>query len=74
MSILALFYKPLVISSDNILWLVIPLCVSVAVVYKAIRTDNVKKLPVQIVGLVCYMIGGLIVLGTVLWAIHEYWP
>ncbi len=74
MIFLALFYKPIVISWDAVLWLVLPLCVSVAAVYKTIRTENVRKLPLQIVALVGYMVAGLIFLGLAMWAIYEYWP
>ena len=55
------------------LWLVLPLCASVAVVYKAIRVPSIRDLPRAAAGLLLYMAGGLVVLGTALWALHRYW-
>ncbi len=69
-----LFRNPMEISSSCILWLLIPLCVSVAIIYKTVRTDNVRRLHIQIVSLVAYMIAGLVLLGGVLWGSYEYWP
>ena len=56
------------------LWLVIPLCASVAIVYKALRVPDIRQLPRAAGGLLLYMIGGLALLGAALWALHRYWP
>jgi len=69
-----LFVHPYVMPFDMILWLVIPLCISVAIVYKTIRVRDLRQLPVQAGILVIFMIVGLFALGAGLWAIHEYWP
>ncbi len=69
-----LFVHPHVLSFNTILWLVVPLCVSVAVVYKAIRVNSLRELPRQAATLVILMLAGLFALGAGLWAIHEYWP
>ena len=69
-----LFVHPQVLPFDTILWLVLPLCVSVAVVYKAIRVDNLHRLFVEASVLIIFMLGGLLMLGAGLYAIHEYWP
>jgi len=69
-----LFVHPHVLSFNTILWLVVPLCVSVAVVYKTIRVNSLRQLPRQAATLVILMLAGLFALGAGLWAIHEYWP
>ncbi len=70
----AVFYNPTVLSSDSLLWLLVPICASVAIVYKTLRTANLRRLPLQIAWLMTYMLVGLAALGAGLWAIHEYWP
>ncbi len=72
--IATLFYNPMRLSVGTVLWLVIPLCVAVTIVYKTIRTDNLKRLPVQITFLVGYILVGLAVLGVGLYLVQEYWP
>jgi hypothetical protein len=53
------------------LWMLIPLCVSVAVVYKTCRVEHPRELPRELVILVAYMLGGLTVLGVGLWLIQK---
>lgn len=67
-----LFYNPISLSSDNVLWLLIPLCTAVAVVYKTVRTKDLARLWREILALVLYMLGGLTLLAAGLWAIHTY--
>ena len=69
-----LFVHPQVLPFDMILWLVLPLCASVAVIYKTIRVHDLRQLPVQAGFLIILMLAGLLTLGAGLWAIHEYWP
>ena len=52
----------------------IPLCISVAVVYKTIRVKKLRRLPVAVAGLIGYMLVGLVALGAALWATQRYWP
>ena len=72
--IATLFVNPLQIPSSLALWLVIPLCAAVAVVYKAMRVQDVRRLARETVGLFLYMMGGLAVLGAGLWILVKYWP
>ena len=67
MIIATLFVNPIVISSHTALWLLLPLCLSVAVIYKTIRTGNVNRLGIQVAALFGYMVGGLVLLGGMLW-------
>ena len=65
------FYNPISLAADAwTLWLVVPLCASVAIIYKTLRTYNLSRLPLEILGLMGYMIGGLIAMGFVLWIIQ----
>lgn len=64
-----IFTNPILVPGWLTLWLLIPLIVVVAVVYKTIRTENVKKLPVEIIKLTIYMLGGLALLGFAVWLI-----
>ncbi|HUT61120.1 MAG TPA: hypothetical protein VNA25_25005 [Phycisphaerae bacterium] len=68
------FYNPMPMSSATVLWLVLPLCASVAMVYKTVRTKDVRRLPWEVLWLFVYMVVGLIVLGVGLWLLMKYWP
>ena len=70
----ALFYNPMNLTFHGLLYLLVPLCLSVAVVYKTIRVKHLRRLPVAIAGLIGYMLVGLLALGAGLWAIQRYWP
>ena len=70
-----LFYNPMSLNPGNgILWLLLPLCASVAIIYKTIRTTNLKRLPLEILALMGYMVVGLAALGFGLWMIHSFFP
>ena len=69
-----LFTHPMILPFHTILWLVLPLCASVAVVYKTIRVNNIRRMPMEAGVLLVYMAVGLGVLGVALWAVHAYWP
>lgn len=69
-----LLYNPMQMSSATVLWLVFPLCASVALVYKTVRTKNLRRLPWEVLWLFAYMIVGLILLGSGLWLLMKYWP
>ena len=69
-----LFVNPVVIPVNYRLWLLLPLCAAVATVYKAIRVDDIRRLPIEILSLVAYMVAGLVALGGALWGIHTFWP
>ena len=69
-----LFVHPQILPFSTTLWLLFPLCSAVAIVYKTIRVESLRHLPVQAGILIVYMLGGLFALGASLWAIHEFWP
>ena len=69
------FYNPMPMSSATVLWLVLPLCASVALVYKTVRTRDLRRLPREVLGLLMlYMVPGLVLLGVGLWLLMRYWP
>lgn len=70
----ALFYNPITLGFYGELWLLLPLCAAVAIVYKTVRTHHPRHLPREILALMAYMVVGLVVLCTGLWLIQEYWP
>lgn len=70
---LGLFTYPMDLSFQSSLWLVLPLCASVSIVYKTVRTEDLRRLPMEIAALFAYMITGLVALGVVLWGIHSWW-
>lgn len=72
MTVAALFYTPMSLAYDQLLWLVLPLSVSLAVVYKTVRTNNIRRLPLEVAGLVGLMLLGLVALGVGLWFIQAY--
>ena len=67
-----LFYNPIALPPGSILWLCIPLCVSVAAVYRTLRVERVGGLWWRILVLTAELVGGLFVLAVVLWAILAY--
>lgn len=67
----ALFVNPMTVPQTCVLWWILPLCLSVAVVYKTVRTTDLRKLPREVAGLMLYMVGGLILLGAVLWLVQR---
>jgi len=74
MPIATLFLNPLHLPASATLWLVIPLCAAVAIVYKTLRVIHVRQLPREAGALIVYITAGLIVVGAGLWALQNYWP
>jgi hypothetical protein len=69
-----IFYNPMPLQSHVVLWMVLPLCMSVAVVYKTIRVRELRRLPREAAGLILYISAGLVALGAGLWLLTTYWP
>ena len=69
------FFKyPMTLGPYAQLWLLGPLLIAVAVIYKTIRAQTVKSIPIESLKLLGYMAGGLVVLCGALWAISSFWP
>jgi len=71
---IALFRHPIVLPSAAALWLVLPLCLAVAITYKTVRTRRLRRLPLEVAVLMGLMIVGLTALGVGLALVVQYWP
>jgi len=72
--IAALFYNPITLSFNSELWLLLPLCAAVGLVYKTIRVEHFSQLLKEFLLLLAEMAFGLVALCTLLWVIYTYWP
>jgi hypothetical protein len=54
------------------LFLVIPLCLLVALVYKTVRVHDLRQLPGQVLSLWAYIVGGLTLLMVAFYLLTEY--
>lgn len=66
-----IFKHPLQMGINHI-WLVLPLCMVLAAVYKTIRVRRLRQLPLQILSLWAYIFTGLVVLAVAFWLLVEY--
>ena len=67
-----LFLHPMRLGGQSVLYLILPLCVAVATVYKTVRTKNLRRLWLETLVLIGYMILGLIALAIGLFVLLEY--
>ncbi len=67
-----IFYHPMTLPCDSLLWLMLPLTASVAIVYKTLRTSHLRRLPLQVLALIGYIVAGVAALAVGLWAIQAY--
>ena len=67
MNVLALLTYPIQLRGQA-LWAVIPVSIAVAIVYKTIRTQSLRRLPMEILFLSLYMMLGVVALMLVGWA------
>ena len=51
--------------------LMLPLCLSIAIVYKTIRCENMRDMPTEALGLWITIVLGLYAVGVGLWAVFE---
>ncbi len=51
--------------------LMLPLCLSIAIVYKTIRCENMRDMPTAAVGLWITIVLGMYAVGVGLWAVFE---
>ena len=66
-----IFKHPVQLGIEHV-WLVLPLCMVLAVVYKTIRVRHLRQLPLQIAGLWAYIFVGLTALAVTFWILVEY--
>ncbi|MDB5296300.1 MAG: hypothetical protein JWO31_2283 [Phycisphaerales bacterium] len=66
------FLKPLPVWGDRAWpWLLLPLCVAVAVVYKSIKCRTVRQVPKEAALLTVWIVAGMLIAAVVLAAIVE---
>ena len=68
------FANPMPIPADKILWLAVPLCLTIAIIHRTMRARSLKNLAWRITVLTAQMVLGLTALAVVLWLILTYWP
>ena len=69
--LLAIFTRAMELSGSERFLLMIPLCLGIAVVYKALRLDDLRKLPQAALILWVSILTGMCLVGIGLWAIFE---
>jgi len=66
--LLASFFNPMTFDSHR-LWMLLPLTLAVAIVYKATRLENIRALPVAATLLWLTIIAGMLAVAVVLYLI-----
>ncbi|NLF30651.1 MAG: hypothetical protein GX591_07165 [Planctomycetes bacterium] len=69
--LLALFTEPMMMPSGT-WWGVIPASIVVAIVYKTVRSENVRRLPLEILRAAAYILAGEAALLVVGWFVLDY--
>ena len=64
-----LFVNPIDIPSWLCLWLIVPLVLATAVIYKTVRTTDISKLPKQIGRLAGVILAGVLLIAVCVWLI-----
>lgn len=69
--IAGIFTSGMILTGWQRMLLMLPLCLSIATVYKTLRTDNPKELPSAVIVLWCTIVVGMGAVGVGLWLIFE---
>ncbi len=67
----SLFTTSIELSGGQRFLLMLPLCLSIAIVYKALRDESLRRLPVAVLTLWMTIVIGLVAVGGGLWAFFE---
>lgn len=67
-----LFFEPIDVSGIW-LWLLLPLCLTVALVYKTTKMQDLKRLPASVAGLWATTISAVLLIGGVLYLLVYLW-
>ncbi len=70
----SLFVNPAPLPTSTMLWLVIPLCFSVAVVHRTLRAEHLQGLWWRVAKLTIQIVVGLGILAAAMWLILTFWP
>ncbi len=68
--ILGLFSSPVMLSGMQRMLLILPLCLSISVVYKTIRCERLADMPVAALGLWMTIILGMYAVGVGVWLLN----
>ena len=68
-----LFFKPIDVS-EVWLWMLLPLCLSVAVVYKTTKLKQLRRLPFSVAALFSTILLAVMAIGGVLYFLVYLWP
>ncbi len=72
MDVLAtLFVDPMPVAGIQRLLLLLPLCLCISVVYKAVKCERVRDIPVAVLGLWATIVVGMIAVGVGLLIVYE---
>ncbi len=66
-----LFVTPLELSGPQRMLLIVPLCLSISLIYKATRLENLRALPGAVAALCLTIVVGMYAVGVGLWAIFH---
>ncbi len=53
------------------MWLIIPIALAIALVYKALKLDDLRRLPWEAARLAAIIVAAMALAGLVLWAVNE---
>ncbi len=62
--------EPLTLSGPQKMLLILPLCLAIAIVYKATRIKHMRDLPLSVGALWFTIVAGMYSVGLGLWAVH----
>lgn len=69
---LAVFLKPVALTGPQQLFLLIPLCLAVSVVYKTTKLDNLRALPLAALSTWITVVVGMFSVGIALYLLHHW--
>ena len=67
----ALFVEPIHLTGWSRLAMMLPLCLAIAVVYKALKLDDLRSLPAGSLALWATLVLGMMAVGVVLLVVYE---
>jgi hypothetical protein len=62
-----LFINPLELSGLQRLLLLLPICLSISIVYKTTRCESLKEVPLAALALWATLVAGMIGVGVIMW-------
>ncbi len=72
MSLLAMFTTGLELPGFPRFLLMVPLCLSVAIIYKATRLDDVRQIPKAVLALWVTIVLGMVGVGVGMWVLFTF--